>query len=230
MLDDPRINFAISTWNVTKGVNHLGLQADSEDELGEIGARFAAADRASTVAERDAHCCYAVSNKHWVQDPQGIAWEAFHTLDSIPTFSPEAETSAEAGCCDSAHVVLRRAGGREGDRRGGGRSLLRMTATAGAERGSEQSAAFAERAVPVHRQLRALDHRRIDSSARGRWPLQGLQRGQSTGRQGQSACAGALAPEPHADGRHAQQELGRIRGGRSRADGLRDHRVRQRRR
>jgi catechol 2,3-dioxygenase-like lactoylglutathione lyase family enzyme len=102
MLDDPRINFAISTWNATKGVNHLGLQADSEDELGEIGARFAAADRASTVAERDAHCCYAVSNKHWVQDPQGIAWEAFHTLDSIPTFSPEAETSAQAGCCDSA--------------------------------------------------------------------------------------------------------------------------------
>jgi catechol 2,3-dioxygenase-like lactoylglutathione lyase family enzyme len=102
MLDDPRINFAISTWNATKGVNHLGLQADSEDELGEIGARFAAADRASTVAERDAHCCYAVSNKHWVQDPQGIAWEAFHTLDSIPTFSPEAETSVEAGCCDGA--------------------------------------------------------------------------------------------------------------------------------
>jgi len=100
MLDDPRVNFAISTWNASKGVNHLGLQADSDDELGEICARFAEADRSSAIAEQDAHCCYAVSNKHWVQDPQGIAWEAFHTLESIPTFSPTAQTAASAGCCD----------------------------------------------------------------------------------------------------------------------------------
>ena len=98
MIDDPRVNFAISTWNAAKGVNHLGLQADSEQELDEIGTRFGQADAASTVEERDAHCCYAVSNKHWVQDPEGVAWEAFHTLDSIPTFSPHA--AVEAGCCD----------------------------------------------------------------------------------------------------------------------------------
>jgi hypothetical protein len=109
MLEDPRVNFAISTWNATKGVNHLGLQADSEEELGEIGAHFAAADQATTVAEPDAHCCYAVSNKHWVQDPQGIAWEAFHTLDSIPTFSPETETAASAGCCESTDATAGRA-------------------------------------------------------------------------------------------------------------------------
>lgn len=102
MLDDPRVNFAISTWNPAKGINHLGLQADSQDELADIGAHFADADRASAFAEPQAHCCYALSNKHWVQDPQGIAWEAFHTLDSIPTFAPQAHTAARAGCCDAA--------------------------------------------------------------------------------------------------------------------------------
>lgn len=99
MLDDPRVNFAISTWNPARGVNHLGLQADSADELVEIGTRFAAADAASSVAEPSAQCCYAVSDKHWVQDPQGIAWEAFHTLDSIPTFEAKPQASARHGCC-----------------------------------------------------------------------------------------------------------------------------------
>ena len=111
MLDDPRVNFAISTWNATKGVNHLGLQADSDEELGEIGARFSAADRATTVAEPGAQCCYAVSDKHWVQDPQGIPWEAFHTLESIPTFGAQAETAATAGCCEGASACGEPAGG-----------------------------------------------------------------------------------------------------------------------
>jgi catechol 2,3-dioxygenase-like lactoylglutathione lyase family enzyme len=103
MLDDPRVNFAISTWNATRGVNHLGLQVDSAGELEEIGARFAAADADTTVAEPNAQCCYAVSDKHWVEDPQGIAWEAFHTLDSIPLFDPAARTAAvSSGCCDKA--------------------------------------------------------------------------------------------------------------------------------
>jgi len=102
MLDDPRVNFAISTWNVDKGVNHLGLQADSAEELQDIGERFAAADRNTALAEPDAHCCYAVSNKHWVQDPQGIAWEAFHTLDSVPTFGADTRAVSAVGCCDAA--------------------------------------------------------------------------------------------------------------------------------
>ena len=106
MLDDPRVNFAISTWNPNRGVNHLGLQADSDDELNEIGARFAAADAKSATTEPDARCCYSISNKHWVQDPQGIAWEAFHTLSSIPTFSPDADTAADHGaCCDNASAA-----------------------------------------------------------------------------------------------------------------------------
>ena len=104
MLDDPRVNFAISHRGARNGLNHLGLQADSAGELADIGARFANADAATTVAETNAHCCYAVSDKHWVQDPQGIPWEAFHSLDSIPVFGAEAPHDARivAGGCGSA--------------------------------------------------------------------------------------------------------------------------------
>jgi catechol 2,3-dioxygenase-like lactoylglutathione lyase family enzyme len=102
MLDDPRVNFAISDRGARTGLNHLGLQVDSADELAAIGARFANADASTTVAETNAHCCYAVSDKHWVQDPQGIPWEAFHSLDSIPVFGVEApheaRVSAGGGC------------------------------------------------------------------------------------------------------------------------------------
>jgi catechol 2,3-dioxygenase-like lactoylglutathione lyase family enzyme len=100
MLDDPRVNFAISTWNGAHGLNHLGMQAESDEELATIGAHFAEADAATTIAEPDAHCCYAVSDKHWVRDPQGVAWEAFHTLDSIPTYGERAPAKATpSGCC-----------------------------------------------------------------------------------------------------------------------------------
>ena len=97
MLDDPRVNFAISQRaNGRKGLNHLGLQAESAGELAELRAHFEAADHDKTVAETDISCCYARSNKHWVTDPQGIAWEAFHTLDAIPVYDGTA--CGEAGC------------------------------------------------------------------------------------------------------------------------------------
>ena len=99
MLDDPRVNFAISTRGGKPGVDHLGIQADSADELAELKARAQQADL-SLLDEGETTCCYARSEKHWVTDPQGIAWEHFHTLDSIPVFSEEAtDTSA---CCASA--------------------------------------------------------------------------------------------------------------------------------
>jgi catechol 2,3-dioxygenase-like lactoylglutathione lyase family enzyme len=104
MLDDPRVNFAISDRGAHNGLNHLGLQADSAAELADIGLQFANADASTTVAETNAHCCYAVSDKHWVQDPQGIPWEAFHSLDSIPVFGVEAPHEARvagAGGCGS---------------------------------------------------------------------------------------------------------------------------------
>ena len=105
MLDDPRINFAISARGGKAGVDHLGLQADTEPELEALKTRARAAEMV-ILDEGETTCCYARSEKHWVTDPQGIAWEHFCTLDSIPTFS---QTSAAvpqeaAACCGSAAV------------------------------------------------------------------------------------------------------------------------------
>ena len=100
MLDDPRINFAISARGGRAGVDHLGIQTDSADELAELKARATAADM-TLLDEGEASCCYARSEKHWVTDPQGIAWEHFHTLGNIPTFSETRASAAPqaAGCC-----------------------------------------------------------------------------------------------------------------------------------
>jgi hypothetical protein len=100
MVDDPRINFAISARGGEIGVNHLGLQADSADELGAIREQFAAADMASLQDEPGANCCYAKSDKHWVTDPQGIAWEGYHTLGEVRYFGGDsAEPEAASACC-----------------------------------------------------------------------------------------------------------------------------------
>ena len=99
MLEDPRINFAISTRGAKPGVGHLGLQTDTAEELVELKARAEAAGMA-LADEGETTCCYARSEKHWVTDPQGIAWEHFHTLDNIPVFSEAKPTaSADASAC-----------------------------------------------------------------------------------------------------------------------------------
>jgi hypothetical protein len=98
MLDDPRINFAISTRGGKPGVDHLGIQTDNAEELFELKARARAADLA-LLDEGETTCCYARSEKHWVTDPQGIAWEHFHTLDSIPVFSEKAADATPANAC-----------------------------------------------------------------------------------------------------------------------------------
>jgi hypothetical protein len=107
MLEDPRINFAISTRGGKTGVDHLGIQTDTEEELVKLKAQAEAADMGlQDVGETS--CCYARSDKYWLTDPQGIAWEQFHTLGNIPVFSekaPEVEATAEASaaaCCASA--------------------------------------------------------------------------------------------------------------------------------
>ena len=92
MLEDPRVNFAISTRGDKPGIDHLGFQADTPEELEQLKARARAADTA-LLDQGDTTCCYARSEKHWVTDPQGIAWEQFHTLANIPVFS---ETQAAA--------------------------------------------------------------------------------------------------------------------------------------
>jgi catechol 2,3-dioxygenase-like lactoylglutathione lyase family enzyme len=99
MLDDPRINFAISTRGAQPGIDHLGFQVDDAAELAELKDRAAAADMA-LLDEGQTTCCYARSEKHWVTDPQGIAWEQFHTLSDIPVFREAAP--AAAACCTPA--------------------------------------------------------------------------------------------------------------------------------
>ena len=98
MLDDPRINFAISQRGRTAGINHLGFQVDSDDELKALRKQVAATD-ISTLDQEKTACCYAKSDKYWVEDPQGIAWETFHTLGGMPIFGEEAERVGENRAC-----------------------------------------------------------------------------------------------------------------------------------
>jgi catechol 2,3-dioxygenase-like lactoylglutathione lyase family enzyme len=105
MLDDPRVNFAISSRSPKTGIDHLGIQAENGAELEDIGVRLAQADVATT-SQKGASCCYAKSDKYWTIDPQGIAWESFHTLDSAPLFGQDTRSRAAevkgagaAACC-----------------------------------------------------------------------------------------------------------------------------------
>jgi catechol 2,3-dioxygenase-like lactoylglutathione lyase family enzyme len=101
MIEDPRINFAISTRGGTPGVDHLGFQTDTDEELVELKARAQGADMA-LFGEGETTCCYARGDKHWITDPQGIAWEHFHTLEDIPTLSQAAAPKTAEGqtvCC-----------------------------------------------------------------------------------------------------------------------------------
>jgi hypothetical protein len=101
MLEDPRINFAISTRCSKAGIDHLGMQAENSAELEDLGSRLAQADVAVTP-QKGVSCCYAKSDKYWTIDPQGVAWESFHTLDSVPVYGEQARPAthkAKAACC-----------------------------------------------------------------------------------------------------------------------------------
>lgn len=98
MLEDPRVNFAISQRGSQAGVNHLGFQVDDAAELEQIHGRLEAAEGA-VLEEKDVSCCYARSDKYWVTDPAGIAWESFHSLGAVPFYHGEAEAQEEAGTC-----------------------------------------------------------------------------------------------------------------------------------
>ena len=101
MVEDPRINFAISTRGAKPGVDHLGIQTDSDEELAELKSQAEAADM-TLQAVGETSCCYARSDKYWLTDPQGIAWEQFHTLADIPVFSekaPSIQAADDDACC-----------------------------------------------------------------------------------------------------------------------------------
>lgn len=98
MLPDPPLNFAISTRGSRPGIDHLGMQTDDAAELAELKARAEAADMA-LLDEGQTTCCYARSEKHWITDPQGIAWEHFRTLGDIPVFNEAAARMPTASAC-----------------------------------------------------------------------------------------------------------------------------------
>lgn len=104
MLDDPRINFAISERGAKTGLDHLGLQVESDEELEKLNRQFTQA-ALPVEAQKGAACCYSESNKYWTIDPQGIAWETFHSLASIPLFGGDTAVpikKAESACCPSS--------------------------------------------------------------------------------------------------------------------------------
>ncbi len=101
MLDDPRVNFAISQRGRAAGVDHLGLQVEEDTELAVIGARLQSAN-AVALAEKAANCCYARSDKFWAEDPQGVRWESFRTLGEATTYAEEADAGENHACCGPA--------------------------------------------------------------------------------------------------------------------------------
>jgi catechol 2,3-dioxygenase-like lactoylglutathione lyase family enzyme len=99
LLEDPRVNFAISTRASKKGVDHLGIQVDENAELAEIRERVKAAELA-VFDEGETVCCYARSEKSWVQDPAGVPWEAYRTMQDAQMFSSKAAGSASTCCAE----------------------------------------------------------------------------------------------------------------------------------
>ena len=105
-LTDPAVNFAISARGRAPGVDHLGFQVSDADGLAELEARARSAD-AEGLKEAGTTCCYAVSDKYWVTDPQGLAWETYHTLAEAELFTdsakaccaPEPQADNSSTCC-----------------------------------------------------------------------------------------------------------------------------------
>jgi len=103
MLEDPRVNFAISTTAALPGLSHVGVQAETPEELSDIASRLVAAGE-QTLNEVAATCCYARSDKAWVTDPSGLRWETFHTFGEATTYGEDrgaapAQTARTTACC-----------------------------------------------------------------------------------------------------------------------------------
>jgi hypothetical protein len=126
MLEDPRLNFAISSRSAKTGIDHLGIQVESDDELHDVYARLKAAE-GPVLEEGATTCCYAKSEKSWIVDPQGISWETFHTTGDSTVYGDsssaeraemssaccvtgadvEAKVTEKAGCCGPAATTAK---------------------------------------------------------------------------------------------------------------------------
>ncbi len=122
MLDDPRVNFAITSGPTSAGLDHLGLQVESDEDLATVAGRLNAAGQ-SVVKQENAACCYARGNKGWVSDPSGISWETFHTFGQSTVYGndvaphpmtaklPESDsccppaTSSISACCSASKAL-----------------------------------------------------------------------------------------------------------------------------
>lgn len=98
MLDNPLVNFAISQRGAKTGLDHIGIQVDDNEELNEIKSRLEASHM-GMLSQEGATCCYAKSDKYWIQDPSGIAWETYRTLDSSPTFNNASPVAGSEAIC-----------------------------------------------------------------------------------------------------------------------------------
>jgi catechol 2,3-dioxygenase-like lactoylglutathione lyase family enzyme len=106
MLDDPKVNLAISHRDRAAGVDHLGIQVERDDELREIAQRLTAAGE-KTRDQESTTCCYAQSNKAWVNDPSGVRWETFFTFGDATTYGedePAVDAVAPQACCGTKSV------------------------------------------------------------------------------------------------------------------------------
>src|SRR5215510_3697811 len=104
MLEDPRVNFAISARGARPGLNHLGIQVENEGELAEVYARMNKAG-APVLEEGKTTCCYAKSEKSWIDDPAGISWETFLTTGEATDYGnarPQDVRVAQTACCEGA--------------------------------------------------------------------------------------------------------------------------------
>ena len=104
MLDDPRVNFAISQRDGKPGVQHLGIQVEDREELEEVYARLRRAER-PVIEEGETTCCYAHSEKSWIDDPQGVQWETFLTTGESTDYGtdeirPKRGKGTEGACCE----------------------------------------------------------------------------------------------------------------------------------
>jgi catechol 2,3-dioxygenase-like lactoylglutathione lyase family enzyme len=107
MLEDPRVNFAISARGGSAGVDHVGVQVESAEELAELAGRLKAAGE-RTFDQAETACCYAKSDKSWVTDPAGVRWETFHTFGESISYGEDAHHAEVAreptssACCGAS--------------------------------------------------------------------------------------------------------------------------------